>query len=297
MKIILAGGSGFIGNYLTRRFREEGHEVQTISRNNGDISWNTIEISSALDGADVLINLAGHTINCRHTKANREAILQSRLSTTAMLGDALKMTDKPPALWINASASAIYDSNIDKPAGESTITTTRTFLSNVVSQWENCFFSFHFPETRQVALRTSVVLGEGGAFSPLYLLTRFGLGGATGSGKQFFSWIHIEDYFQVVKFAIANKEIQNVLNCCSEQPITNRELMKALRKAVGISFGLPAPSLAVKIGAFIIGTESSLLLESSYMFPENLNKVGFVFKYPDIFSASSHLVTKFRKRD
>ena len=296
MKIILAGANGFIGSYLSKRFSDEGHHVQCISRKTGDIPWQENLIAEALNGADVLINLAGHTINCRHNAVNAEKILNSRLLTTTMLGKAMQACAPRPALWINASASAIYPSEITMPAGESAPVTDHTFLSQVVAQWEKCFFSFGFPETRQVVLRTSVVLGHGGAFEPLYQLSRFGLGGATGSGKQFFSWIHIEDYYRIVKFIIEQQQISGIINCTAKNPVTNSDLMRAMRKAVGVPFGLPAPAFAVKIGAVFICTESSLLLDSSYMIPQKLNDEGFVFEFPEINSAVSDIVNKYYKK-
>lgn len=290
MKIILAGANGFIGSYLLNKFKEDGHNVVCVSRIPGDVPWEEHAISKALNGADVLINLAGHTINCRHNAVNRNAILSSRLQTTTILGKAMEACLQPPALWINASASAIYQPQLSKPADESGALNSQTFLSQVVAQWEKCFFSFHAPKIRQVVLRTSVVLGNGGAFSPLYQLSRFGLGGATGSGKQFFSWIHIQDYYRTVNFIIQNNQINGVVNCTSENPVTNSELMRAMRKAIGVPFGLPAPTFAVKIGAIFIGTESSLLLDSTFMIPGKLKSHGFVFKFPYIQSAVSEII-------
>ena len=296
MRIILAGANGFIGSYLSKRFSDEGHDIKCISRKTGDIPWEEKSITEVLNGADVLINLAGHTINCRHNASNREKILNSRLQTTTMLGNAMKACTQRPSLWINASASAIYPSEITMPAGESAPVTDRTFLSQVVAQWEKCFFSFGFPETRQVVLRTSVVLGHGGAFEPLYQLSRFGLGGATGSGKQFFSWIHIEDYYRIVKYVIEQQQISGIINCTAKNPVANSDLMRAMRKAVGAPIGLPAPAFAVKIGAVFIGTESSLLLDSSYMIPQKLNDEGFVFEFPEINSAVSDIVNRYYKK-
>lgn len=296
MRIILAGANGFIGSYLSKWFSDEGHDIKCISRKTGDIPWEEKSITEVLNGADVLINLAGHTINCRHNASNREKILNSRLQTTTMLGNAMKACTQRPSLWINASASAIYPSEITMPAGESALVTDHTFLSQVVAQWEKCFFSFGFPETRQVVLRTSVVLGHGGAFEPLYQLSRFGLGGTTGSGKQFFSWIHIEDYYRIVKYVIEQQQISGIINCTAKNPVANSDLMRAMRKAVGAPIGLPAPAFAVKIGAVFIGTESSLLLDSSYMIPQKLNDEGFVFEFPEINSAVSDIVNRYYKK-
>ena len=292
MKIVIAGGTGLIGTYLLHRFSQRGDNVLVVSRNKGHVSWNHQELKNALEGADLLINLSGKSINCRHTVKNKEAILKSRIETTDKLGKAVLACVNPPHLWINASASAIYSANIKEPAGESSTEFSNDFLSNVIRKWEDKFFSFHLPLTRQVAMRTSVVLSNnGGAFVPLFWLTKLGLGGRQGSGKQEFSWIHIEDYYRMILFLNEN-QINGIFNCTSPNPVTNTELMHAFRKCLGVKIGLPAPEFAVKIGAAIIGTESSLLLNSSFLYPENLMKAGFEFKYPVIKNAIEDLMLK-----
>ncbi len=292
MKIVIAGGTGLIGSYLFNKFSQRGDTVIVVSRLPGQISWNHNDLLSALEGADLLINLAGKTINCRHNKKNKIAILKSRIDTTAKLGNAVLSCKVPPRLWINASASAIYSANTIKPAGESSNELSNDFLANVVREWETQFFSFQQPQTRQVALRTSVVLSNsGGAFVPLFWLTKFGLGGKQGSGKQQFSWIHIEDYYNIILFLISNS-VTGLVNCTSPNPVTNAKLMQAFRLNIGIRLGLPAPEFAVKIGATIIGTEPGLLLQSSYLWPETLINKGFKFKFPLINDAIADLIKK-----
>ena len=290
MKIIIAGGTGLIGTYLFDKFSQQGDIVLVVSRRKGNISWDQDDLKNALEGADLLINLAGKTINCRHTEKNREAILKSRIETTDKLGKAVLSCINPPRLWINASASAIYSANIKEPARERSTEFSNDFLASVIREWEDKFFSFNLSATRQVALRTSVVLSDkGGAFIPLLWLTKFGLGGRQGSGKQEFSWIHIEDYFRIIMFLYYN-QLKGIVNCTSPNPVTNTELMHAFRKCSGVKIGLPAPEFAVKIGAAIFGTESSLLLSSSWLYPQTLLKSNFKFKFPLIVNAITDLM-------
>jgi uncharacterized protein (TIGR01777 family) len=264
MNILIAGGTGFIGTYLKKRFEEKGENVKLVSRTGIDVPWVHQSLVDELEHTDMVINLAGKTINCRHTGENKKMILDSRIKATSLLGNAIAACKNPPLLWVNASASAIYKSDTIAPATETSEHLADDFLADVVRRWETDFFSFKLPSTRQIALRTSVVLGRSkGAFPSLLRLTRLGLGGKVGNGKQIFSWIHIGDYFRIVEFLIQNDSITGVVNCTSPAPLSNAALMKEMRSKVKIPFGLPAPEFAVRIGAFFIGTESSLLLDST----------------------------------
>lgn len=291
MNIVIAGGTGFIGTYLRKRFEEQGDVVKIVSRDINHIPWTHKSLVSELEGIDLLINLAGTSINCRHTDENKEQILQSRLKSTQLLGGAVLACKNPPKFWINASASAIYKPSETFISTEKTTDLATDFLGTVVAQWEKVFFGFETAGIRQLVLRTSVVLGNGeGAFLPLYNLARFGLGGPVGSGKQIFSWIHLEDYFRIIMFAIENPNISGIINCTSPNPVSNATLMKVIRKNARMPIGLPAPVFAVKIGAKFIGTESDLLLNSSNLYPEALINAGFEFKFKDIESAVADLI-------
>ncbi|MDO9152920.1 MAG: TIGR01777 family oxidoreductase [Paludibacter sp.] len=291
MKIIIAGGTGFIGQYLTEKFRKRGDQVLFISRQSGHVSWVYNDLLNALEGSDLLINLAGRSINCRHTAAHRKEIINSRIQSTSALSDAVSGCKNPPKLWINASATGIYKPSENIPATEVTTDFAGDFLAQVVTDWEKVFFAVNHPKTRQVALRTSVVLGKkGGAFSPLIFLSRFGFGGKQGSGNQIFSWIHIEDYFGIINYIFNNLRLNGVVNCTSPHPVTNKFLMETIRKNLNVKLGLPAPVPMVKLGAFFIGTEASLILNSSYILPEKLINSGFKFKFASIESAIVDLI-------
>ncbi len=292
MKILIAGGTGFIGSYIAKRFLQNGVEVNFVSRSKNHIQWKITDLTDSLEQTDILINLAGKSINCRHTPENQKLILNSRVDTTKMLGEALQKCKHKPLLWINASASAFYESENDYCLTETKYEEGKDFLADTVRAWEMAFFSFSNLAIRQVALRTSVVLGKnGGAFEPLQKLTKFGLGGKVGSGKQFFSWIHIEDYFRIIEYLIKNKLVQGAINVTSPTPVTNALFMKSMRQAMGVHFGLPAPEIAIKVGARFINTEAGLLLNPVRYCPETLINSGFKFKYPTCDSALKELVS------
>lgn len=293
MKIVIAGGTGFLGKNLSQYFKALGHDVIVISRSSSRFNWTTNALQMALKNADVLVNLAGRSVNCRHNKKNKQDILQSRIASTNSLAAVLKLMDQPPKLWINASAIAIYPHAFDKFYDENSNTPTTNFLSHVVQQWENSFFNFQHPAVRQIALRTGVVLGANdGAFKPLTLLTKFGLGGRVASGKQLVSWIHILDYCRMMEFLIQNNNITGVVNCVSPQPLTNNDFMSAFRNAMGVSIGLPAPAFAVKLGTYLLGAEASLVLDSIGVLPIKIQNSGFVFNFPQIHLALKQLIKK-----
>jgi uncharacterized protein (TIGR01777 family) len=231
----------------------------------------------------MVINLAGKSINCRHTDENKNEILDSRINTTLWIGNAILACKNPPKLWVNNSACGIYKASVDQPMTEDSTDLGNDFLSDVVRQWEKVFLGFHLPTTRKVVLRTSVVLGRnGGAILPLIWLSRIGLGGRQAEGSQIFSWIHIEDYFQILLFVVENYSINGIINCTSPHPVSNKDLMGSIRKTLGVPIGIPAPKFAINLGAKIIGTEPELILNSSYIIPKRLLKSGYHFKFPDI---------------
>jgi uncharacterized protein (TIGR01777 family) len=293
MKIVITGGTGFLGKNLSQYFLSLGHEVIVISRNHATFNWSSASLQAALQNSDAVINLAGRSINCRHTKANKEQILSSRIVSTQAIGRALQQLSEPPKVWINASAIAIYPPAFDKFYDENSSTPTSNFLSHVVQQWEDSFFSFAHLGIRQVALRTGVVLGRNeGAFKPLALLTKFGLGGKIATGKQLVSWLHVLDYCRIVEFTIHNSQLNGIVNCVSPQPLSNEELMQAFRKKAHMPIGMPAPAFAVKIGTFLLGTEASLVLDSIGVLPIKLKNADFDFKYPHIHDALNQLYSK-----
>ena len=283
-KIIIAGGTGFVGQYLTKKFTASGYEVVVISRNKNQASWdNTFLITEALENAAMLINLSGKSVDCRYNEKNKKEIYDSRIDTTKILGNAIGNCKNPPPIWINSSTATIYRHAEDRPMTESAGEIGTGFSVNVATNWEKAFFDFKLPQTRQVALRMAIVLGSsGGVIKPLKNLVRFGLGGKQGSGKQMFSWIHIEDLFRTIIFVQQHNEVSGVLNTAAPNPVSNKNLMQSLRKHMGVAFGLPAPVWLLKMGAVLIKTETELILKSRWVIPERLSAAGFQFQFPDM---------------
>lgn len=283
-KVVLAGGTGFIGEYLKRKFKELGYEIKIISRQKQHISWeDKVSIVEALENAELLINLAGKSVNCRYNEANKNEIMNSRIRTTTILGESLQVCSTPPKLWINSSTATIYRHAQDRPMTEEDGEIGSGFSVDVATNWEKTFFSFELPNTRQVALRIAIVLGkDGGVMTPYRNLVRFGLGGNQGNGRQKFSWIHVEDLFRIILFIKERKDLSGVFNCSSPEPISNYEFMSTLRKTMGIRFGLPSPKWMLEIGSMVIKTETELVLKSRWVLPERLQREGYKFTYPTI---------------
>lgn len=293
-KIVIAGGTGFVGSYLTEQFQKIGYEVLIISRQPQHIQWeNNTAITAALEQAEMLINLAGKSVDCRYNKRNKELILNSRTETTKILGEAILKCNHPPELWINASTATIYRHAEDRPMTENTGEIGTGFSVEVATQWEKIFFDFQLSRTRQVALRMTIVLGKnGGVIKPYKNLVKFGLGGKQGSGKQMFSWIHIEDLFHIILFIQSHKELKGVFNCAAPNPVDNKTLMKTFRQIMHVPIGLPSPKWLLEMGAWFIKTETELILKSRWVIPEKLIATGYSFKYPAVEMALENILCK-----
>jgi len=280
-KVVIAGGTGFIGQFFEREYNKLGYDVMIISRRPQHVSWENEEgIADALNHAELLINLAGKSVNCRYNERNKQEIMNSRLMTTNQLGEAMKRCTAPPKLWINSSTATIYRHAEDRPMTEDDGEVGSGFSVDVAAAWEDAFFSFNLPNTRQVALRIAIVLGKnGGVMVPYQSLVKFGLGGNQGSGHQKFSWIHVEDLFRIVLFLQERKDLEGVFNCSAPNPVTNQELMQNLRSMMNVPFGLPAPKWMLEFGSILIRTETELVLKSRWVIPERLQKEGFNFTY------------------
>ncbi|WP_047980438.1 TIGR01777 family oxidoreductase [Ornithinibacillus contaminans] len=283
-KVVLAGGTGFIGKYFETKYSELGYDVKIISRKSPYISWDDqAGVIDALEGAELVVNLAGKTVNCRYNEKNKREIMNSRLTTTKILGEAILACENPPEVWMNSSTATIYRHAEDRPMTEEDGEIGSGFSVDVATSWEKAFFDFQLPKTRQVALRTAIVLGkEGGVMMPYYNLVKFGLGGNQGKGTQKFSWIHIEDVFQIVRFLTERKELSGVFNCSAPEPVSNEKFMTELRIMLNRPFGFPSPTWLLEIGAILIRTETELVLKSRWVIPKRLEQEGYQFTYRTI---------------
>lgn len=313
-RIVIAGASGFIGSYLTRAFRSEGAVVSTIGRS-GDATWgDTAAIRRLIDGSDMLVNLAGKSVNCRYTPANRSEIMRSRIETTRELADAVAAASAPPPLWFNSSTATIYRHAMDRPMTDATGEIGEGFSVGIAAAWEREFFAAELPVTRRVALRMAIVLGDGSALTPLLRLARFGLGGpqldghwfanaekrAAGAfheyrpthGRQMFSWVHIDDVLAAIRFFAATEGIDGVVNVSSPHPLPNNEVMATLRSVVGAPFGIPMPRVMLEAGTLAIGSETELVLKSRWVVPSRLLEAGFTFTFPELGPAIRDITRK-----
>jgi len=263
---------------------EMGYEVLIISRQSNHIQWHqNFKIIEALENSDLLINLAGKSVDCRYTSENKALILASRIDTTKLLCEAILNSLNPPKLFINSGTATIYRHAEDRPMTEEKGELGIGFSVDVAQQWENTFLSYQFSKTRQVVLRIAIVLGKGrGALQPLSQLVKLGFGGSQGSGKQMFSWIHMEDLLKIILFLLKTKSTEGVYNCSSPHPVSNQQLMQTLRNVLNRKFGIPLPKWTLEIGARIIKTETELILKSRWVLPERLLQLGFEFKYPSL---------------
>lgn len=232
MKIVIAGGSGFIGQNLNQYFNRKGYMVKTLSRkpnNKSEVLWDGKTLGywvSELDGADVLINLAGKSVDCRYNEKNKTEIHDSRVDSTRILQLAMNSVKNPPKIWINSSTATIYEHSLKEPNDEINGKIGHGFSVNVAKAWEKEFFSQSDEQTRKVALRSSIVLGkQGGALQPFIGLAKFGLGGKQGNGLQMVSWIHTEDFSRAVEFIIEHKNIEGCINITSPNPLRNTDFV------------------------------------------------------------------------
>ena len=300
-KLIIAAGTGFLGNVLIQHFKNKFEEIIALTRGKSEtknrikyVNWDAKSFSGwekELENADLVINLAGKSVDCRYTKKNKAEILASRIDSTKILNEAILQCKNPPKHFINSSTATIYRHSEDKEMDEYSGEIGNDFSMNVAKSWEEIFYEVETPKTLKTAIRTSIVLGKnGGAFIPLKKLTQFGFGGKNGDGKQFVSWIHEKDFARAIEFII-EKELSGSINVVSTKPIRNEEFMKKLQKAIGIPFGLPIPKSLLEFGAKIIKTETELVLKSRNVIPKRLTENGFEFEFAELDKTFKNLIS------
>jgi hypothetical protein len=315
LRVVIAGGTGLIGQLLARHFHEQGHRVTAIARHPKSSEWPVVvwngydlgDWARVLEGSDVVINLAGRSVNCRYNAANRREILNSRTITTGLIGQAIARASEPPPLWLNASTATIYRHSLDVPMDETkgeiggnepNIPAKWGFSIDVATAWERAFFAAEVPHTRRIALRSAMVMspGEGGPFDLLLRFVRWGLGGSSGSGRQYISWIHDVDFIRAIQFLISREDLSGVINVASPNPTPNRKFMSCLRRSWCTSYiGLPTPHPVLAIGAAILRTETELILKSRRVVPRRLLDAGFDFHFPNWRGACQDLVARWRQ--
>jgi len=313
--VVVLGGSGQVGSLLARHFHARGADVRVVARTTFSAPWRVVAWDGThrgpwereLEDADVVINLAGRSVNCRYHRQNRREILQSRVRSTELLGQVIGRLSKPPRLWLNASTATIYrhsfDRAMDEESGEAGGDQEDTprkwrFSVAVAKAWEEAFFAAPTPDTRKIALRSAMTMSpeRGGIFDELLRLVRWGVGGKAGSGRQFVSWIHERDFRRAVDFLIANEEIEGVVNVASPGPVENSEFMRKLREAWGTGFAISPREWMLELGAFLLRSETELILKSRRVVPGRLLQYGFRFDFPDWGEAAADLVARWRSQ-
>jgi uncharacterized protein len=315
MKIVIPGGSGQVGAVVSRQFQADGHEVTILSRNASHsttpqaspsvrvVPWDGITLgdwAKEIDGSDVVLNLAGRSVNCRYTPTNRAAILDSRVLSTRVVGQAIAAAQRPPHTWLQASTATIYAHRYDAANDEATglvggcepdAPDTWRFSIDVAQAWEAALNEASTPRTRKVALRSAMIMSPDreGIFDTLLTLVRRRLGGRAADGRQYISWVHHRDFVRALYWLIDHRDIDGPVNIASPNPLPNAEFMRILRRAAGLGFGLPASRWMLEVGALCMHTETELILKSRRVVPGRLLEGGFRFEMPDWDAAAKEL--------
>jgi uncharacterized protein (TIGR01777 family) len=315
MKVIIPGGSGQVGTVLARAFQQRGDEVVVLSRTQSNaLPWRVVkwdgealgEWDAEVEGADAVINLAGQSVNCRYTAENRRIIIDSRVKSTRAVGQAIAQANNPPRVWLQASTATLYAHRYDAPNDEATgiiggaepnAPDTWRFSIDVVKKWERELNAAATPHTRKVLMRSAIVMSprQGGPFDMLLRLVRFGLGGRFGDGKEYVSWIHDQDFVRTMDWLIQHEELAGPVNLAAPNPLPNSQFMQTLRKAWGIPFGLPATEWMLELGAFVLRSETELMLKSRRVIPTRLLQSGFTFQFPTWAEAAGDLCARWRQ--
>lgn len=310
-RIIIAGGSGFLGHALAAHFHERGYAVTILTRTpktsvNGalEIGWDgrtAGDWARELEETTAVINLAGRSVNCRYHERNRKLILESRIDSTRAIGEAIAKCQTPPRVWLNASTATTYKHTFGPAwddSGEigSTPEAKDEFSIEVATAWERVLNEAKTPSTRKVAMRAAMVLGtaRNSVFPMLLRLTRFGLGGKMGDGRQFVSWVHAQDFCRAVEWLVTHNELSGTVNIAAPHPITNAEMMKLFREVCGTPIGLPATKWMLEIGAFFLRTETELIIKSRRVISRRLTESGFTFNFPFLRNALEDLLARRR---
>lgn len=319
MKIILPGGRGQVGRLLTRAFLAGGHDCVVLTRNPKTatptppglrvVAWDGRTLGawvSEFDGADVVINLAGRSVDCRYRERNLHAMMASRVDSTRVIGQAIAQATKPPPVWLQAGTATIYAHRFDAPNDEATgligghepgVPALWARSIAIAQAWEAEIAAAPTPHTRKVILRSAMTMSpdRGGVFDVLATLCRRGIG-RQGDGRQYVSWIHEHDFIAAVEFLIKREDLSGAFNLAAPCPLPNREFMDSLHAALGTTIALPVPRWALEIGAFFLRTETELILKSRRVVPRRLIESGFVFRHVEWPAAAKELAACWMNR-
>jgi uncharacterized protein (TIGR01777 family) len=319
VKIVIPGGTGQVGVVLRRALAERGDEVTVLSRRPEHLEdgvrhviWDGRTLgawAAELDGADVVVNLAGRSVSCRYSDTNLRQMMNSRVDSTRVVGEAIARAGRPPKVWLQMSTATIYadarsrldDRPHDEASGiiggeEPDVPLYWEYSVRIAHRWEQIQAEADVPRTRRVALRTAMVMtpARGGVFDYLSWMARLGLGGPVAGGGQYVSWIHGEDFVRAVTFVIEREDLDGPVIVAAPDPVPQRALMRSLRNAWGRRLGLPATRLMAEVGAFALRTDTELLLKSRRVQPARLLDAGFTFTYPTWEAAATNLVQQAR---
>ncbi|GGN80115.1 NAD-dependent epimerase [Streptomyces albiflavescens] len=311
MKVVLPGGTGQVGTILDRALTAAGHEVTVVTRRPvraHNIGWDGATLGSwaaAIDGCDVVINLAGRSVSCRYTAENLQAMMDSRVDSARVVGEAIAAAARPPRVWLQMSTATVYAHRFDAAHDEATgviggseagVPDYWAYSVEIAENWERAQAQAPTPATRKVALRSAMVMSpdRGGVFDVLSRLARLGLGGPVAGGAQYVSWIHDADFVRAVEFLIARDDLEGPVNLASPGPLPHRDFMRALRTAWGVPVGLPATRWMAELGAFALRSDTELLLKSRRVVPGRLRAAGFTFAYPEWERSATSLVQRTR---
>lgn len=309
-KIVIPGGSGFLGRTLAKWLLAKGCEVVILSRSPQVIegvrlvTWDGRTLGpwcDELEGATAVVNLAGRTVNCRYHERNRKEMIDSRVDSTLVIGQAIAAAKEPPSVWLNSSTATVYRHRYDAANCEvgglygAEREAKDAYSLEVAHAWEGAFeAAYHGNDltgTRGIVLRTAMVFGaeSGGVYETLRRLVRWGLGGTMGHGRQYVSWIHSDDFCRIVDWLVANPAAEGIYNVTAPEPLPNREMMAVLRKANGVRVGLPAARWMLEVGAFFLRTEIELVVKSRRVVPQRLLEEGYQFRYSTLAKAVASL--------
>ncbi|MFF4343259.1 TIGR01777 family oxidoreductase [Kitasatospora sp. NPDC001540] len=309
MKYVIPGGTGQVGTMLERALRADGHQVVILTRTPTaphHVPWDGRTLGAwarELDGADVVVNLAGRTVSCRYTPQNLRQMMDSRVDSARVVGEAVAAAERPPRVWLQMSTATVYAHRFDAPNDEATGIIGGTepgvpdyweYSVRIARNWEAAQDEADTPGTRKVALRAAMVLSpdRGGVFDVLCRLARLGLGGPVAGGRQYVSWIHEHDFVRAVRFLVERDDLAGPVNLAAPNPLPHRQLMRELRRANGVPIGLPATRWMAELGALVLRSDTELLLKSRRVVPGRLQDAGFAFDFPHCADAARELVAR-----